>query len=166
MRIESSMIGMSSAHLLVEKDAQKETLRAWVGDRRPNFEGQPQEASDETVTLSGTEKHPLPKPVHPGKEPTHEEMRKLLLARDYVKILLIEAMTGKKVRLLPDGTMDLVEPEGCSGEPGEDPSAVSAERGARRRPPTARMGARIRLLRISLREGIRRLRRRGNGPDG
>ena len=108
---------------IVEKDAQKQTLRAWVGDRRPNFEGQPQEASDETVTLSGTEKPPLPKPVHPGKEPTQEEMRKLLLARDYVKILLIEAMTGKKVRLLPDGTMDLVEPEGCSGEPGEDPAA-------------------------------------------
>lgn len=121
MRIESSAVSMTSAHLLVEKDVRKETLRAWVGDQRPNFEGEPQETSDDAVTLSAREGPSLVKPIPARKGPTQEEMRKLLLARDYVKILLIEAMTGKKARLLPDGTMDLVEPEDIPEGPERKP---------------------------------------------
>src|SRR5262249_35482001 len=38
MRIESSQIGMSSQHQAVAQSERGESLRAWVGDRRPDFE--------------------------------------------------------------------------------------------------------------------------------
>jgi hypothetical protein len=39
MKIDSSAVQLSSQHTAVEKHTQKETLRAWIGDRRPDFEG-------------------------------------------------------------------------------------------------------------------------------
>ncbi len=39
MKIESAQIVMQGEHQYVEKSEEKETLRAWVGDQRPDFEG-------------------------------------------------------------------------------------------------------------------------------
>lgn len=38
MRIASSTIDLSSTHLAVERSTRQESLRAWVGERRPDFE--------------------------------------------------------------------------------------------------------------------------------
>ncbi|MFN8524785.1 MAG: hypothetical protein U0821_16945 [Chloroflexota bacterium] len=38
MRIESSSLNFASRHDLVQRTEKRETLRAWVGDRRPDFE--------------------------------------------------------------------------------------------------------------------------------
>ena len=39
MKIASSAIQMDSSHARLQKHELKETLRAWIGDRRPDFEG-------------------------------------------------------------------------------------------------------------------------------
>lgn len=56
MVIAESSIGMASQYVSVESYQKTESLKAWVGDARPNFEGEtpaPAAAKGDTVNLSG-----------------------------------------------------------------------------------------------------------------
>lgn len=44
MKIEQSTLSMSSTHAASQKHEVRETLRAWVGDKRPDFEGRERSA--------------------------------------------------------------------------------------------------------------------------
>lgn len=39
MKIDSSQLSLQSQHLAASRTEERETLRAWIGDRRPDFEG-------------------------------------------------------------------------------------------------------------------------------
>jgi hypothetical protein len=91
MRIEGFNISMSSSHNLTEKYEQKESLRAWIGNRRPDFEGSSQPATDALIKISEKAKAP------PAENP---DMEMHLSMRDRIAISLIEALTGRKIKIL------------------------------------------------------------------
>ncbi len=106
MKIAGSSIAMASDRAYVEKYEKSETLKAWVGDKRPDFEG------------NGRLLEPAPKPkvdildlstktpvVAKGGSVNGAESVELsgLDEKDELKIRLIEAMfeilTGKKIKI-------------------------------------------------------------------
>lgn len=128
MRITGSDITLASQHVSVERYERKESLKLWIGDQRPDFEGN---RMNDTVTLSnrgradeaharnelrdeaeGTEKT---EGLGPRDEESLEPRLELLKT-------LIEKMTGKKIRVysMKDGHCTEPIPEECS-KPKEEP---------------------------------------------
>lgn len=109
MRIESSAITMSSREYITEKHTQEETLKVWVGNERPDFEGDSSavstpgalfdilEISDQAkaILIQEKEVNKVNKPENPETFTLSEE--------DKMKIRLIEKMleylTGKKIKI-------------------------------------------------------------------
>ena len=104
MKIAASNIQLTSQHAAVTQREVKESLRTWVGDQRPDFEGRgrgqthpPGQARLEAVHLSQAAREAQPsKEVAPtDTELTSEDELKLGLL-----IRMIENMTGKKIKLI------------------------------------------------------------------
>lgn len=97
---------MSSQHTAVEKNTQKETLRAWIGDRRPDFEGREQNplraAAADAVRISqeAQSAQSTKQVVAADEEVTPQDDFKIQLL-----IKVIERFTGKKIHLF--STKDL-----------------------------------------------------------
>ncbi|WP_461374273.1 VCBS repeat-containing protein [Candidatus Aquicultor sp.] len=140
MKIAGSSIAMASDRAYVEKYEKSETLKAWVGDKRPDFEG------------NGRLLEPAPKPkvdildlsaktpvVAKGGSVNGAEAVELsgLDEKDELKIRLIEAMfeilTGKKVKIgvlkMPkacvEGTCPKAPPQPAAAQ-GSQPAAAEA----------------------------------------
>jgi len=108
MRIDSSAITMSSRTNTLEKHTKDESLKVWVGDKRPDFEGGSlsfaQLSSDLTdiLDLSGKGKE-LQASRSNGLSEVEDDSTILEISdRDKQKLLMlqkmIEALTGKKIR--------------------------------------------------------------------
>lgn len=99
MRVEQSNVNMSGIHTLTEDTSRKETLRAWIGVKRPDFEGEDlkkskipllqmdtAEISDEALKL----------------QPESDEYEVFISDEDKQKISLLqellEKLTGKKFK--------------------------------------------------------------------
>lgn len=104
MIIESSAINMFSRSSFIERHEKKESLKAWTGDERPDFEGlkvAPKDANPfnnskkDLLNISDKAKN-----LKPAAEP---ETDIALSEMDRMKILLIEklmeSLTGKKVKI-------------------------------------------------------------------
>lgn len=102
MKIASSMVQMASQHAATTQREVKESLRMWVGDRRPDFEGQRQlqargHLQADTVQLSRAAQDicstqqvaPADAELKPDDEP------KLALI-----VRMVEMLTGKKLKLI------------------------------------------------------------------
>lgn len=98
MKIASSDVMLASQHASVEKHSLRETLRAWVGSQRPDFEGRnrtPRQATMDQVSLS-----------QQGKAAQHADAASNVQdaasndPRLQLLISMIEALTGKKIRIL------------------------------------------------------------------
>lgn len=101
MKIASSNIQLTGQHAAVTQREVKESLRMWVGDRRPDFEGRsPAVASGhmqpDVVHLSqaAREAQPTKEMAPTDAELTSEDQLKL-----EVLVRMIEVMTGKKIKL-------------------------------------------------------------------
>lgn len=130
MIIENSAINMFSSSSFIEKHEKKESLKAWTGDERPDFEGRKaapvntnpanpiNNIKKDLVNISDQAKN-----LKPATEP---EPDTTLSGEDRMKILLIEklmeSLTGKKVKIKivsfsrqsPDN--DLKAPAKASGQ--------------------------------------------------
>lgn len=122
MRITGSDITLASQHLSVERYERKESLKLWVGNQRPDFEGN---RINDTVTLSNrgradeaharnelrdeTEGAEKTEGLGPRDEESLEPRLELIKT-------LIEKMTGKKIRVynLKDGHCTDPLPEECT----------------------------------------------------
>lgn len=107
MIIESSAINMFSSSSFIERHEKKESLKAWTGDERPDFEGRNaalkpanpinsiNNSKKDLVKISDKAKN-----LKPAAEP---EADIALSEMDRMKILLIEklmeSLTGKKVKI-------------------------------------------------------------------
>lgn len=100
MIIESSTINMFSSSSFIERHEKKESLKAWTGDERPDFEGRKaaspfNNSKKDLVNISDKAKN-----LKPAAEP---EADIALSEKDRMKILLIEklmeSLTGKKVKI-------------------------------------------------------------------
>jgi hypothetical protein len=100
MKIDSSAIQMTGQHAAVEKHEKKETLRAWIGDRRPDFEGRqqgsPRSAAAEAVRLSQEAQaaQPVKKIASPEEETGPEDDLKI-----QILMRMLEKLTGKKIHI-------------------------------------------------------------------
>lgn len=100
MKIASSNIQLLSQHTAVTKNESRESLRMWVGDRRPDFEGRnppPGRLQADAVHLSQAARTLQPsKQVAPADTDVKpEDEPKLALL-----IRMIEVLTGKKIKLV------------------------------------------------------------------
>lgn len=99
MKIDSSAIQMTSQHAATDKTEKKETLRAWIGDRRPDFEGRQKgalQAMADAVSLSQQAQAAQPtKQVASSDEEVgpEDDFRIQLLVQ------MIERITGHKIKL-------------------------------------------------------------------
>ncbi|MDP2155082.1 MAG: hypothetical protein Q8J61_03710 [Sulfuricella sp.] len=105
MKIESSNILLSSQHSAIEKHTVKESLRMWVGNQRPDFEGRsrqqqnPAPAADsvrlsaEALAAAQADSSKQTAAVDPEKE-LEKDPRYLLIK------LMVEALTGTRIKLV------------------------------------------------------------------
>ena len=100
MKIASSNIALLSQHSAVTQNERKESLRMWIGDRRPDFEGRnppPGRLQADAVHLSQAARTLQPSkqvaPADADMEPEDEPKLALL-------IRMIEVLTGKKIQLV------------------------------------------------------------------
>lgn len=100
MKIASSSVQLLSQHAAVEKREARESLRMWVGDQRPDFEGQARSTGRlqaDTVQLSQAARE-----AQPSKKVASDDAE--LQPEDDLKIQLltrmIEALTGRKIKLI------------------------------------------------------------------
>ncbi|MEK7776137.1 MAG: hypothetical protein AAB331_02020, partial [Planctomycetota bacterium] len=100
MKIQNSNIAMFEQHALLIKQEKKESLKVWIGNQRPNFEGKkfvvdPTFMRD-AVTLSDKVKKG-------GVSQTEEDEEAGLSAADKMRLLVtemvLEQLTGEKVHL-------------------------------------------------------------------
>ncbi|MFA6148580.1 MAG: hypothetical protein WC899_10255 [bacterium] len=105
MIIQGSSVLLAARQETIRQTTEKESLRMWVGNERPDFEGrgraaaaQPQSRMGDVVSLSGK----CPAPAE-GKPPEDDEAG--LSAKDRTRIYLVEKMverfTGRKVKIRP-----------------------------------------------------------------
>lgn len=123
MKIAQYQIAMASEHHYSRQVSTSETLRAWVGDQRPDFEGAASRAaepgSSTRVAISAAARQALAsttQQTEPATNPTQSATLSEVdaIAEDVVDdpklsllVRIIEALTGQKVRLL--STDDMAE---------------------------------------------------------
>lgn len=129
MKIESSNITFLSQRAFLQETTRKETLRAWVGAQRPDFEGRGQPAAlvrerqAEAVRNAAAAQAKISAEAQPAKKtaPTDDEYDPEKDPKLRLIILIIEKLTGKKVHLL--SAKDL---KGCGQTP-DVPDAKQAD---------------------------------------
>jgi hypothetical protein len=121
MRIQNSDVSLASAHLAVERHSKRESLTAWVGERPAARTGIPRDR----VTLSA----PPPAAETEAAEETELEGEQGVDPRLRVIMLLLEKLTGRRIRILEMETLDR-----------ERVDAIARERAKEARPQRAGWG--------------------------
>lgn len=123
MKIQSSDVSLSGRHQSVQQRTQSESLKAWVGNQRPDFEGRGQNVVRDNVALSeqakaaaqaDTGKTAKSDAVDPEK--AFENDPRAMLIR-----LMVEAFTGKKIHFTAMENIDT----GTDAPPPADPNQAS-----------------------------------------
>ncbi len=97
MRIESFNISMSGSHNLIEKYDKNESLRIWVGNERPDFEGRNQNLRGDVAEISNEAKSAQSAARSENSEDIPDVR---LTSRERIMIAMIEALTGKKIKIV------------------------------------------------------------------
>ncbi|PWB58611.1 MAG: hypothetical protein C3F18_02210 [Nitrosomonadales bacterium] len=120
MKIASSDITLSSQHASVEQHSLRESLRAWVGTERPDFErrGRPlnRPAADPVSISAQGKAAQKADAVSDAQEALDNDPRMQLL------ISMVEAMTGRKIRIL--SLKNLQSTGAPPAEPLQDPKSA------------------------------------------
>jgi len=134
MKIQSSSITLAGRHLAVQKHHKSESLRAWVGDRRPDFEGrgrQVQAPGGDRLSLSAraqmtamtAEQGVSSKDagaVNPERQ-LEDDPRSLLLR------LMIQTLTGRKIEITSLDKMSGDGAQATDPRPPQDAQAAPSE---------------------------------------
>jgi hypothetical protein len=123
MKIQSSDVRLSGQHQSVQQHTKFESLKAWVGNQRPDFEGRERNAVRDNVALSeqakaaaqaDTGKATGSKAVDPEKD--FENDPRAMLIR-----LMVEAFTGRKIHFTAMENIDT----GSDAQPVADPNQAA-----------------------------------------
>jgi hypothetical protein len=122
MKIESSTVALNSQHVAVQEQTKTESLKFWVGNKRPDFEGratQPQSPLHDSVDLSRQAqaaaqnhgKHKAVRSRNGESDDGTDNNPALMLIR-----MLIESMTGKKIKFTSANPVEesAVDPEAAA----------------------------------------------------
>lgn len=124
MRIASSALQLESTHVRQERHELQESMRLWIGDRRPSLENAPRNTGLPTAQL------PEVQLSDAGKAAQKNEANAIQESADAVekdpKLQLVKALvymlTGREVKIL-----DLSELEAAMSEAGSAPAGVPTE---------------------------------------
>ncbi|OJW75879.1 hypothetical protein [Thiobacillus sp. 65-1402] len=123
MKIAGSDIRLSSQHASVAQHTMRESLRAWIGPERPDFEGRGEvagRAETDRVSISGEGKAAQESDAVSGaREAADTDPRMQIL------ISMVEALTGEKIRVMsmqelrpsPAPSLEPLPPPGAAGKP-------------------------------------------------
>lgn len=102
MKIASSTVQMASQHTAVTQREVKESLRMWVGDNRPDFEGQPPSTARGRLQADTVQLSQAAQDIQASKqvastdtELTPDDESKLRLI-----VQMVEMLTGRKLKLI------------------------------------------------------------------
>lgn len=125
MKIASSDILLSSQHSAIDKHSVSESLRAWTGAQRPDFEGRNTNTSrpqaDHVALSSEGKAAQKADPAGDMQDAIDNDPRMQLL------IHMIEALTGRKIKIL---SMKDLQPQTLPAEQIQDPNQAAAEQPA------------------------------------
>lgn len=120
MKIESSGVGFTSQHSSAKLATVEETLRVWVGQRPPDFEGSfpaniaPVFQTIATISAAGQQAASATQSKIEAHADTEIEDAARKANRDpklQLLISIIEAMTGRKVRVFDPGDLEPIKTE-------------------------------------------------------
>lgn len=123
MKIQSSEVSLAGQHRAVKKHEVSESLKSWVGDRRPDFEGRGQRAPQsirdnvaisqraQAAAVQAGSKGEVDKAAPSDIEKQLDNDPRSLLIR-----LMVEALTGKKIKItsaeeIKGGNADVAPPQ-------------------------------------------------------
>ena len=119
MVIAESKIGFGSTHVLTESYQQTQSLKVWVGDKRPHFAGEPAAkggGSGDQVQLSG--KTPAPAPAGGSQAAADTEPEDAGLDPRYLMLKqLVERLFHTKIHLYHTQSAQGGQGQGESGTP-------------------------------------------------
>lgn len=118
MKIDSSVITMQSQHFSATRTEERQSLRAWIGQERPDFEG----------AQRGRQPAPLPPPVDlsaAGKSAQAAEADAIAQAADaaasdpFLQLIksMVEWMTGKSIQVFHASQLDATTPTDIPQQP-------------------------------------------------
>lgn len=140
MIIESSSIALTSGHSFIQRYSKEESLKTWVGDVRPDFEGRnanlPLTARQDQVALSDTSKS-MQKMIKQQSEESKDCDSVNLEPSEHDKITLklieklLEELTGKKfhIRLGTDIELKAEPPDIPKSQPDAQEAPVQEKAG-------------------------------------
>lgn len=144
MRIDSSAIELASRRLAYQSSQTKESLRAWIGDQRPDFEGEDRGAPPgqailaTTASISREARARLAASIaHAQNEIKQVEKAALSWPEDesdldpklYLLKTIVERMTGRKIRILRLEEVRGTPLEGGGQGPGSSTESQPARQG-------------------------------------
>ncbi len=118
MKIENSNITMTSTSLLVKKDEMSEEFRFWIDDREPQAEEfATKPIFKDRVTITDVAKSRLSKKEDGDVGKIKDEIDPMTGDKIYILKVLVEALTGKKIKIIdvselqkePDTTIEGVQ---------------------------------------------------------
>lgn len=126
MKIASASLHLASTHVASQEHAVRESLRAWVGPQRPDFEGRgrPPSAPPDEVRISDAAQTSLAsesKKVDDDSEAGDKDPR-LQLIRS-----MLEFLTGRRIRVFDASELHRAEPQPAPPAPAAPARANAAE---------------------------------------
>lgn len=137
MKIQSSDVLLSGRHQSVQQHTKSESLKAWVGNQRPDFEGRGQNAVRDNVALSerakaaaqaDTGKATGSEAVDPEK--AFENDPRAMLIR-----MMVEAFTGKKIHFTAMENIDTGTDAPPVADPNQAANPAPGQTSAQQAPP-------------------------------
>jgi len=126
MKIATAAVSLASTHALHEEHAKEESLRLWVGDKRPVFAGEEEPAAAQVLispearqlqqatgqSLVADTAAGAPADASPPEDPKLKAMR-----------LILEALTGRKIRIanFESAAVENSGPDSGAAAQGENP---------------------------------------------
>lgn len=130
MKIQSSEVSLAGQHQAVKKHEVSESLKSWVGDRRPDFEGRGQRALQsirDNVAISQRAQAAAVQAGSTGEvdkaAPSDIEKQLENDPRSLLIRLMVEALTGKKIKIT---SAEQIKGENLEVAPPQDPNQAPA----------------------------------------
>ncbi|MBV6272111.1 hypothetical protein KVP09_04145 [Alcaligenaceae bacterium CGII-47] len=135
MKIDSSSIGFTSQHASLKQHTVEETLRVWTGKQRPDFEGlnatEHRSPSSKAAISDAARQAAKTIDSVDTRADQANELSKIEDAVDHARndpklqvlISVVEALTGKKIRLLDTGVLAF---ETSDAPPSQKPASTEA----------------------------------------
>ncbi|CAN5497979.1 hypothetical protein BH11PSE11_BH11PSE11_13370 [soil metagenome] len=150
MKIDSSTLNFSTSHSASSQQQVRENLRAWVGDKRPDFEGRESQinpaaagpASLSAVGLAASKNALAPLPVGAAEAQALNQISEDVESDPGLALikLMVEMLSGHKIKWISAGDFEVNAPPVESIAPPPESTAPSSKNQSQKAPARAGFG--------------------------